>query len=464
MSIMDTLYEIGRRIPEIQPPEVPQSFKNRLLWTLGVLVTFYILTLIPPYGLQAVRGLAPEAFQLILASNLGSILAAGIGPIVIASIVLQLLVGSGLIPIDMRSDEGRRKFMVVQKLLAILFALFEGWVYVSSGFLRAYPGMELLVALQVALGSIALIYLDEIVMKWGIGSGISLFIAANVTRAVMWKGFGLHPQSQLMALINAIATASPIWWTYFIPYIITLLVFLIVVYAEGIHIDIPIALSYGRGAGGRYPIKLLYLNVIPVIFAAALFANIQLWAYLAKDTPIAPFLGLYKEVPTENGGVTYELTGGLAYYLRPPYKFMDDLALLLTSGQVPSTFIPNLIHALIYIILLTLTSTLFGILWIELAGFGPKQVAEQLASSGFGIPGFRRDPRVLEKVLEKYIPTIAVLGSAFVGFLAGFTDIFRGLASGMGILLAVEIIYRYYEIVMRERVLEMYPALKKVLE
>ncbi|NPA86848.1 MAG: preprotein translocase subunit SecY [Candidatus Diapherotrites archaeon] len=463
MSLVDLLYNIGRKLPEIRPPEVPPDFKTRLMWTLVVLVSFYILSLIPPYGLQAVRGLAPEAFQLILASNLGSILAAGIGPIVIASIVLQLLVGSGIIQIDMRSQEGRAKFMTIQKVLAIFFSFFEAWIYVSTGFLQAVPGLELIVALQVALGSIFLIYLDEIVLKWGIGSGISLFIAANVTRAAMWNGFGIHPESYLMGLINAISTASPIWWTYLIPYIITILVFLIVVYAEGIHVDIPIALSYGRGAGGRYPIKLLYLNVIPVIFAVALFANIQLLAYILKDTPISVILGQYREVPTETG-VTYELVGGLAYYLQPPYKLMDDIILLLTTGQVPSTLVPNLIHAIIYILLLTLTSVLFGMLWIELAGFGPKQIAEQLASSGFGIPGFRRDPRVLEKVLEKYIPTIAILGSAFVGFLAGFTDVFRGLASGMGILLAVEIIYRYYEIIMREKVLEMYPALKKVLE
>ena len=462
MSVVDLLYDIGRRLPEVKPPEVPPDFKTRFLWTLAVLVTFYILSLVPPYGLEAVRGMAPEAFQLILASNLGSVLAAGIGPIVIASIILQLLVGSGLINIDMRTDEGRAKFMAIQKLFAVFFSLFEAWVYVSTGFLKAVPGMELILALQIALGSIFLIYLDEIVTKWGIGSGISLFIAANVTRAVMWNGFGISPQSYLMGLIEAISTASPIWWTYLIPYIITILVFLIVVYAEGIHIDIPIALSFGRGAGGRYPIKLLYLNVIPVIFAVALFANIQLLAYIFKDTPIAPILGVYKEVPTE-GGVTYELVGGLAYYLQPPYKFMDDLTLFLTTGQLPSTFIPNLIHAIVYILLLTLTSMVFGILWIELAGFGPKQIAEQLASSGFGIPGFRRDPRVLEKVLEKYIPTIAILGSAFVGFLAGFTDVFRGLASGMSILLAVEIIYRYYEIIMRERILELYPVLKKVL-
>ena len=464
MSWVDALEPYWKRIPEITPPTVKPDFRTRLFWTLLVLVAFYILSHIPPYGLQSIRGMAPEAFQLILASNLGSVLAAGIGPIVIASIILQLLVGSGLLDLNMQSEEGRKKFMGLQKLLAILFAFFEAWVYVSSGFLKAYPGMEFLVILQIAFGSILLIYLDEIVMKWGIGSGISLFIAANVTKAAFWRGFGINSQSYLMGLINALSTASPIWWTYLLPYIVTLIVFLIIIYAEGIHVDIPIALSYGRGAGGRYPIRLLYLSNIPVIFAVALFANVQLWAYLAKDTPIAPWLGYYQAVPTANGGVTYQLRGGLAYYLQPPYQFLDELVLFITTGQMPANLPADVIHAIIYITLLTITSVAFGVLWVDLAGYGPKQIAEQLASSGFGIPGFRRDPRILEKVLEKYIPVIAVLGSAFVGIVAGFTDIFRGLASGMGILLAVDIIYRYYDIIMRERILELYPALKKVLE
>jgi len=106
---------------------------------------------------------------------------------------------------------------------------------------------------------------------------------------------------------------------------------------------------------------------------------------------------------------------------------------------------------------------IFGKLWLELSGMGPRQIAEQLVRSGFTVPGFRRDPRVVEKVLERYIPIVAVLGSALVGFLAAFTDVFGALTSGMGILLAVSIVYRYYELLMREQLLEQHPQLAKVL-
>jgi preprotein translocase subunit SecY len=238
-------------------------------------------------------------------------------------------------------------------------------------------------------------------------------------------------------------------------------VFAVVVYAEDIRVNIPIALSVGRGAGGHYPVKLLYLNVIPVIFATALFANIQLWAFLAKDTPLAPLLGVYNEVSTQEG-TKYELVGGLAYFLSPP-SLLKDISLVL-SGNPPTSLLPDFIRAAVYIALLTLASIFFGLLWVEVAGFGPREIARQLATSGFGIPGFRRDPRVIERVLEKYIPPTAFLGSLFVGLLAGLTGVFLSAnnISGTGILLAVQIVNRYHELLSREKLFDAYPILKKV--
>lgn len=461
MSLLEILYSVGKLLPEVKRPDRTLSTKERILWTAIVLGVYYVLSLIPMYGLEAVRGHVPQDIQVILAMNLGTIFTLSIGPIVIASIILQLLVGAELIKVDLRSPEGRAKFMTAQKALAVFFSLFEAWMLTSSGYLLPKPGMELFVFLQAALGPVILLYLDEVVLKWGIGSGISLFIAANVTRATLWMLFGPHPASTLVSMIDAISTGSAAWVTHLLVFILTALVFVLVVYAEDIRVNIPIALSLGRGAGGYYPVKLLYLNVIPVIFATALFANIQLWAFLAKDTPLSPILGVYNEISTSEG-TKYELVGGLAYFLSPP-SLLKDISLIL-SGNTPSTLIPDLVRALIYIFLLSAASVFFGLLWVEVAGFGPKEIANQLASSGFGIPGFRRDPRVIERVLEKYIPPTAFLGSLFVGLLAGFTGVFLSARniSGTGILLAVQIINRYHELLSREKFFDAHPLLKKV--
>ncbi len=454
------LEPIYSKLPEVAPPDRPLTLKEKLMWVGIALVSFFVLSYIRPFGFDSqAAAQTVEFFQLVLASNIGSVLTAGIGPIVVASIVLQLFVGSGIVSVDLSTPEGRRAFMGTQKLLAILFAIFEGFVFTNS-YVKALPGMEWLVALQIAFGSIILMYLDELVMKWGIGSGISLFIAANVSRSMFWRGFGYSPYGRglLFSLIDSVVAGNLVGIVEnLVPFINTLIVFALVVYAEGIHIDIPITWARARGVGGRYPIRLLYLSNIPVILAAALFANIQLWAFLAKDTPLAPFLGTY----TQEGG-RWVLTGGLAYYTRPPTGLLTKLVVA-AMGQPYATLWADLLHAIVYALLLTLTSVFFGYLWLELSGMGPKQIAQQLIRSGFSLPGFRRDPRVVEQVLEKYIPTVAILGSAFVGFLAAFTDIFTALASGMGILLAVTIVYRFYELLMRERLLEQYPGLAKVI-
>jgi len=443
------------KLPEVEPPKVPLTLRQKLMWTAAVLLTFFVLGYIRPYGVSQAAAEQLAFLSVVLASRIGSIITAGIGPIVLASIILQLFVGAGIFSVDLSRPEGKKAFTGTQKLLAILLSFFEAWVFTRSYLIPA-PGMLWLVVLQVAFGSILLMYLDEVVMKWGIGSGISLFIAGGVAKTMFVRTFG--PQnSVIIDIINAFSTGNltqliqPLWLIT-----ATILVFLLVVFAEGIQVEIPITWTRAKGYGGRHPIKLLYLSNIPVILAAALFANIQLIAYLVQGTPLAPILGVYD--PT-----TRQFVGGLAMFTQPPRTLLTELVNTIIYGQAYPALWLHIVQAIGYLILLTLTSVLFGYLWLELSGMGPKQIAEQLVRSGFTVPGFRRDPRVVEKVLERYIPVVAILGSAFVGALAAFTDIFGALASGMGILLAVDIVYRYYQLLMRERLFEQHPELAKVL-
>src|SRR3989338_4610437 len=95
-------------LPEIKGPlEKTLSFKEKLKWTLIILVLFFILSVIPLIGLGE-NALANFQFlSIILAAPFGSVLSLGIGPIVTASIVLQLLQGSGILKIDTHTPDGR---------------------------------------------------------------------------------------------------------------------------------------------------------------------------------------------------------------------------------------------------------------------------------------------------------------------------------------------------------------------
>ncbi|RLG55181.1 MAG: preprotein translocase subunit SecY, partial [Candidatus Hydrothermarchaeota archaeon] len=229
----------------------------------------------------------------------------------------------------------------------------------------------------------------------------------------------------------------------------TIVVFLVVVYAESMRIELPLSYGRVRGAKGRYPIRFVYVSNIPVILAVALFQNVRLWSLLLHkvDFPWSHLLGNWQQ--TEHG---LDLVGGLAYYLSSPPKV-----------YLPGVLAEQWLHILIYIVSMLIACVIFGILWVDITGMGPKQVAKQLQQAGMQIPGFRRDIRVMERVLSRYIPVITIISSLFVGALAAFADIWGALGTGTGILLTAGIVYRLYEEIAREQFTEMFPAVRKFI-
>ncbi|MBI5177355.1 preprotein translocase subunit SecY [Candidatus Micrarchaeota archaeon] len=465
---MDALTPLFKLLPEVKRPDRAPGLREKLAWTAGALVIFFILGQIYPAGVDASRLVGFERLEILLGSRIGTLITAGIGPIVLASIFLQLGVGSGLVNLDLSEPENKKKFQGLQKFLSIALSFLEAGIYVFSGYVgvnTAAPifgnvfAAQLFVGFQLALGSLILLYLDEVVQKYGIGSGISLFIAAGVSQAVFLGAFslgtsatgvfyGLIPKALQTAAGGDFITA--LW--YLPPILFTIVIFMMVVYVEGMRIELPLAYGKARGLGARYPIKFMYVSNIPVILASAVLLNVQLlglvfaragfsilgdyrggnqpvsgWAYLTSAPP-SPLLGVF-----DGNYYTY-----LQFILQPS----------------------ELLHILVYGIALTFLCVVFGWFWIESTGMSARDVARQLERVGLQIPGFRADPRVIESVLARYIPVITVLGSIFVGILAWFADITGALGTGTGILLTVGILYKFYEDLAQQQLFEMYPALK----
>src|SRR3989338_7647680 len=153
------LQQIFSFIPEVKKPEEKKlSFNVKLKWTLIVLGAFFILANIPLFGLSQNALDRFEYLAIILGTDFGSIISLGIGPIVMGSIILQLLTGAGIVNIDTTTMEGKKFFQGIQKLLVFFFILFEAFVYVVMQGLQAAPGLAWLVILQLILGGIAIFY------------------------------------------------------------------------------------------------------------------------------------------------------------------------------------------------------------------------------------------------------------------------------------------------------------------
>jgi preprotein translocase subunit SecY len=217
-----------------------------------------------------------------------------------------------------------------------------------------------------------------------------------------------------------------------------------------------------KGFRSRYPIKLLYVSNLPVIFASALFANVYffsqlLWSQLGRPEPgtnlFFQIIGDYNSTTTTSAsGVTSTSAypvGGLAYFVTAP-----------NSLQVVAA---DPLRAAAYLGILIAFCAVFSLIWLEVGGLGPAKVAKQLMDSGMEIPGYRRSEKPIEAILRRYIPVVTVLGGIIVGLVAGLSDFFGAFGSGTGILLSVGIIYQYYELLMRERAAEMFPAFRRIL-
>jgi len=236
------------------------------------------------------------------------------------------------------------------------------------------------------------------------------------------------------------------------PLLATAAVFALVVYAQDVHIDIPLAFSALRGFGRAWSLKLFYTSNIPVILTAALLANLQL-------------MGRFGLTPVD-GGIACSLLGcfdsrgnpvsGVIYYLTAPRNLLIDL---LSFTVVPA----ELVRAVTHTVFMTLLAMIFSVFWVSTSGMDAASVAEQIESIGMQIPGYRRNKRVMESVLNRYIPALAVLGGLSIGLLASFADITGALGTGTGMLLTVMIVYNYYEELRSQRLEEAHPLVRKVL-
>jgi preprotein translocase subunit SecY len=479
---------VSRFMPSIKSPAKPLSLREKMMWTVGILAVYFLLYNTYVYGVSAAQISQPleQLISIIFAARIGSLITVGISPIVLSSIVLQLLSGSDILKIDMNDMAQKARFQTLQKTAAIAIAVIESIIYVSTSYVTvASPAYVGIVTIQLIIGALIIIMLDEMMTKYGITSGINLFIASGVSYAIIAGTVGIIIPEAITAIQSGGTSAISSALLAFGPLIFSILVFLVSIYAYETKVELPLAFEQLRGVGGRLPIPFLYVSVLPVILASSLELSLTVWLRFLNGVTgslgnIAKFIALYSNV-SSTGGTSLQLTGGLAYLISPsfplPYSgayggvggYADYISYFLTTDTAKLympwggfVFIPEWIHVIIYVLALVVLCVVFGKFWIEMTGQSPKNMAEQLGEMGWQIPGFRRDPRIVESVLNKYIPTITVLGSIFVGLLAALATLSGAVGSGMGILLTVGIIYMVYQQLEQERLYDTYPILNKI--
>jgi protein transport protein SEC61 subunit alpha len=398
--------------------------------------------------------------RMMLASNRGTLMELGISPIISSGMVFQLLAGTHLIDVNLDLKSDRELYQTAQKLFAIILSLGQATVYVLTG-LYGQPsdlgaGICLLLVLQLVVAGLIVILLDELLQKgYGLGSGISLFIATNICESIVWKAFspttvntGRGPQFEgaVIALLHLLLTESDkqralkdAFYRQNLPNIMnllaTLVVFSAVIYLQGFRVEIPVKSNRQRGMRGSYPVRLFYTSNMPIMLQSALSSQLFLISQLLfgrfSDNLLVRLLGVWE--PKE-GSSQLHAVGGIAYYMSPPVNLTDALL--------------DPVHTAAYIAFIVIACAVFSKTWIEVSGSSPRDVAKQLKEQGLVMAGHREQS--MYKELKRVIPTAAAFGGACIGALSVASDLIGALGSGTGILLAVTIIYGYFEIAARE--------------
>jgi preprotein translocase subunit SecY len=485
----ESLAPILNRLPAVSRPEGHVHFKKKLGWTLGILVLYFILANIPLFGLDKSSIDLFELYRAFFAGASGSLMVLGIGPIVTASIVLQLLVGANVIRMDLSNPHQQAIFQGLQKLLVFVMVALEALPQILGGYMRPDAGlaaqldvnvsvMTLFLFIQICIGGVLILYMDEIVSKWGIGSGVGLFIIAGVSQQIVtgifnWKadetGFpiGLIPKWLYIASpasnigLDYLLTGDGILFLLvrggILALLSTVIIYLLVVYVESTRIEIPLAHAAVRGARGRFPVKLIYASVLPMILVRALQANIQMMGLLLSGRGVTIFGEFKQNIPVN----------GLMYYLSPiqgPNDWIPSLvSSRFTSLGVPAPAAWQLtLHVVTDAFLLVIGGIVFALFWVETTGMGARSVAEKIQRSGMQIPGYRRSSGTLERVMQRYIPKVTVIGGAFIGLLTLIASLLGTLggAGGTGLLLTVSIMYRLYEDIASQQMMEMHPMMR----
>lgn len=275
--------------------------------------------------------------RVILASNRGTLMELGITPIVTSGMIMQLLAGANLIEVDFSLKEDRALFSGAQKrtsrsfhhhapdifyaaplsttsyacfaparavlihctVFALIISLGQATVYVLTGLYgqprELGPGVCLLLVIQLISASLIVILLDELLQKgYGLGSGISLFIATNICESIVWKAFspttintGRGPEFEgaVVSLFHLLFTWNDkgralreAFWRDRLPNVMnliaTVVVFAVVIYLQGFRIEIPVKSNRFRGQRGSYPVKLFYTSNMPIMLQSALTSNV----------------------------------------------------------------------------------------------------------------------------------------------------------------------------------------------
>ena len=269
-----------------------KEIRNKILFTLGVLIVFRLGTYItvPGINAQALSSVASSGLISILNTFSGggltnySILAMGVSPYITAQIVVQLLqmdIVPRFVEWSKQGEVGRRKLNQVTRYLTIVLAFVQS-IGITAGFnalsslnLVTNPEIKTYISIGIILtgGTMFTTWLGDMITERGLGNGISMIIMAGILARI--------PTGIYQIYTEQFGSASQIWQPILYVVILILVILIIVTfvtYVQQANYKIPIQYTRrlaGASESSYLPLKVNVAGVIPVIFASSFIATPQ---------------------------------------------------------------------------------------------------------------------------------------------------------------------------------------------
>lgn len=440
---------------------IGQSLKNRdmqkrIFAVIGIIVVFRLMAHIPiPFSdpqtvQQVLDGLfssegAPQLLNFLNIVSGGalanfSIMVAGLGPYINASIIMQLLTRA--IPrlelLRKEGESGQRKINQWTRMLTFPLAIIQaiGSIYLIRQAAQSVSGIGditagadiwqwvLMVSALVA-GSMIMMWFGEQITEQSIGNGISLLITAGIVSTlpsmianIGSSAFGGDNTSVIFGREFPFS-AENLLFVLTVLVVVVLMTWLVVRLSEGrreLTVNYAKRVQGNRTYGGVttvLPVKLITAGVVPIIFAVAFLSVPSFAGQLMSglDNP------KWAEIGTN-----------LTTWFQSPS--VDSL----TSGDW---------HAFIYPVSYFLLVVLFTFFYTSIT-FNAKDIAENLQKQGGFIEGVRSGAQT-EKYLSKVVNRLTLFGAVSIGLLAmvpivaQFFTTYDVTLGGTGILILVTV-------------------------
>ena len=452
-------------MPNVPKPNRKVPIKKRLIYTFGALALYLVCSLLPLYGVKKVANADPMYhLRVLTASSKYTLMEFGISPIVSSGMILQFLSGFGLINKNPQDPTSVALFEAAQKLAGLAMTAFQAGNALYSGEYGTKDQVGLFGAvaifLQLMSAAIVVILLDETLQSgYGIGSGISLFIATNICEQIMWRlfsfqnfqfGRGTEYEGAFVAFFHLLITRKnklralrEAVFRSHLPNLSnvfsTILVFISVIFFEHIKINIGLETTVNRAQPEPFEIKLFYTSNTPIIVQSTIISQVSsfsraIWSRW-PDSLVTQIIGVWRS----ESGLSDEYArpvSGLIYYMQAPTSIQHTLN--------------DPLHTILYLIFCLGSAGTIAYFYLNVGGQSSSEVAANLKRQSLTLKGHRGDVKVIEKVLDRYIPTAAALGGILTGLLSFVADFLGAFGSGTGIILAVSIIYQFAEELTKE--------------